>query len=137
MLIPFPVAAGRLCSKPMDIAFLVDKSGSVGKKGLNEMKNIMEKTVDYFGMSDTGNHYAIMEFSRIPRIIVNFNTFTGQQVKSANLKLKIKHMDRIDWSGGSFIDKALLAANDQLFTVGAGMRPNASKVSSSVECLLV
>lgn len=96
----------------------------------------MEKTVDYFGMSNQGNHYAIIEFGKKPTTIVNFNTFTGDEVRSANLKLKIKQMNRIDWGGGSFIDKALLAANSTLFTVGAGMRQNAIKVSFSGECLL-
>ncbi|XP_031567249.1 collagen alpha-1(XII) chain-like [Actinia tenebrosa] len=119
----------NVCSKPMDIAFIMDVSGSIGRKGLKTMKGYAKMVVDHFGMSDQGNHYAIMTFAKDPRILVDFNTFTGSTAKSANLKFKIHQMHRIDWNGGSFIDKALLAANSTLFTVGAGMRQNALKAA--------
>jgi hypothetical protein len=115
------------CSVPMDIAFLLDSSRSTGRRNWQNMLDLSVKLVDSFDVSEEGTHLAVLSFSTKPDIEMKFNTYNGTELKRANIKRDIERL-RLQ-SGLSFIDKALLAADKEIFTVEAGMRQDKRKVS--------
>jgi hypothetical protein len=111
----------------MDIAILLDSSGSTGRRNWPKMLNFAVKLMDSFDVSEEGTHFAALVFSTNPEIEIKFNTYNGTELNRANIKRDIEIL-RLQ-SGLSFIDKALLAADKEIFTVEAGMRQDKRKVS--------
>ncbi|XP_031565318.1 collagen alpha-1(XIV) chain-like [Actinia tenebrosa] len=122
---PAPAKHEDLCSAGMDIAFILDArlSSSTWKKTLRMSKKI----VDEFGASEDGNHFAVMTFNTEPQIDMKFNKYNGSDLSREKINGDIDGLKRK--TGYKFIDRALLAAEKEVFTVEAGMRQKARKVA--------
>ena len=107
-------------SKGMDVAFIVDKTKSLGVPNFLLLKGFLLELVDAMHIGPNETHTAIMTFSRKPTILTKFadsQLYNNEAVHQfiANIPVFL--------GGRTFTDKALLAAADRLFIPGAGDRP--------------
>ncbi|XP_048586305.1 integrin alpha-X [Nematostella vectensis] len=109
-------------SCPIDIAFLLDASGSMGWRTWGKIKNYAKSIVD---MGDISTHVGIITFSTDPVIDIPFDKYKGVEMNAVNIKSDIDEQRR--QKGYTFIDKALTLADKSLFTEEAGMREDSLK----------
>ena len=113
----------------MDFAFILDGSGSISPKNWLIIKDFVKRIVDRFEVSPTVSQFAMLEYSDEPKVYLRFNDFTGAQLNSVNVKRKVEEI--LQSKGKTFIDKALILANQEIFTEESGMRPGVKKVSKT------
>ena len=114
------------CPVSVDFAFILDGSGSISRKNWGRIKDFVKQIIDSFGVSPEGTHFALLEYSDEPKVYLRFNDFTGAQLNEVNVKRKVEEI--IQSGGKTFIDKALILANQEIFTQESGMRPGVKKV---------
>ena len=78
-------------------------------------------------MQEKGTHFAFLEYSTESKVYLRFNDFAGAQLNGVNVKRKVEEI--LQSKGKTFIDKALILANQEIFTVESGMRTGVKKVS--------
>ena len=111
------------CENPVDVAFLMDASGSIGEANYKLEKNFVKEVVYAFGVSEAGSHAGIITYSDDAELNINFEKY--KSLDSFN-----QAVDSLPYSKGrTRIDKALDLASNQLFTVQEGMRPNVPKIA--------
>lgn len=112
------------CKPIVDVAFLIDSSGSVGLMNWVKLKRFVKAIISKLEVSPTGTHVAAIAYSTSPEIAMLFRN--GQSLNNVS-----KAFDAMSWQRGfTFIDKALMLAESDLFQVASGMRPAVSKVTS-------
>ena len=90
------------------------------------MKAFLKQLTDEFDISPSGTHVAVVAYSTNPRVVFKFNTLQGSQLNTDKVK---KLLDSIPHQRGlTYIDRALLFADGEIFTVQNGMRPQVTKV---------
>ena len=108
------------------MAFLVDSSGSIGRRRWSLMIEFLKRVTNVFNVGPDGTHIAVIAYSTNAMLEFTFNTLSGAQItaeKYGNL------IDTIRFQRGfNYIDKALIMAAEQVFTTSAGMRPGVSQV---------
>ena len=108
-----------MCS--VDLALTVDKTASIGKYFFNLLKGFLLQISDAMVISPDRTHEAVITYDNVSTVL---NTFDERQYHSN----EAMHMliDNIDTELGSptRTDRALVAADDKLFTVIGGDRPN-------------
>jgi len=110
----------------MDIAFIIDSSGSIGKRNWERMKRFLKALVSKLDVSDSVTHIAAVAYSDNPEVVMRFNNFQG--VDQVN-----RLFDEMRWQRGfTYTDKALLLADTDLFQTSNGMRPDVAKVSQGL-----
>lgn len=119
------------CPVPVDFAFILDGSSSISSNNWLIIKDFVKRIVDRFEVSPTVSQFAMLEYSDEPKVYLRFNDFTGAQLNSVNVKRKVEEI--LQSKGKTFIDKALILANQEIFTEENGMRPGVKKVSQSSE----
>lgn len=113
----------------MDIAFIIDSSGSIGRSNWQRMKRFLKALVSKLDVSDSGTHIAAVAYSGNPEVVMRFSNFQG--VDQVN-----RLFDEMRWQRGfTYTDKALLLADRDLFQTTNGMRPAVPKVSQSLVSL--
>ena len=116
------------CPIPIDLALLLDSSGSIGRKNWKKVLTFAKDVTDIYDISEKGTHMAIMMYSNDPEISISFDKYKGVHLNGVNIK---RDIDNFKWQRGrTFIDRALIDANENLFTEAKGMRTNIRKVSS-------
>ena len=91
------------------------------------MKDFLKQLADEFDISPSGTHVATVAYSTNPKVVFKFNTLQGSQLNADEVK---KLLDRIPHQRGlTYIDRALLFADGEIFTVQNGMRPQVTKVT--------
>ena len=109
------------------MAFLVDSSGSIGRKRWPLMLNFLRQVTNAFNVGPDGTHIAVIAYSSNAKLEFTFNTLTGAQITAQEYG---KLIDKLDFQRGfTYIDKALIMADEQVFTTSAGMRPGVSQVT--------
>ncbi|KXJ25074.1 MAM and LDL-receptor class A domain-containing protein 2 [Exaiptasia diaphana] len=108
------------CNRKVDIAFLVDTSGSLSNCDWRKIRNFLFTVIKEITVSADGNQVAVISFSTKPEIIFKFNTLQGSNVTVEAYSRLIYNM-RIT-QGLTYIDKALILANQEIFVPSAGMR---------------
>ena len=113
------------CIEGLDIAILLDKSGSIGKKSFRSALDFLKKLVEKFHPSTDGDHFGLITFQTSVRTVFKFADSRYQS------KHALKH--KIDQqmgptSGYTRTDLALETARDELFTVAGGDRPDKANV---------
>lgn len=111
----------------MDFAFILDGSGSISRSNWGRIKDFVKRIIDSFAVSPGGSHFALLEYSDEPKVYLRFNDFSGAQLNGVNVKRKVEEI--IQSGGKTFIDKALILANQEIFTQENGMRSGVKKVS--------
>lgn len=108
----------------MDIAFVVDSSGSIGRSNWERVKRFLKALVSKLDVSPSATHLAVISYSTNPKVELRFNGL--QDNDEVNRKL-----DDMIWQRGlTYTDKALRLANRDLFQVSNGMRSSVPKVIS-------
>lgn len=107
----------------MDIAFVIDSSGSIGRTNWEKMKRFLKALVSRLDVSPSATHIAAIAYSNNPEVVMRFNGVQG--TNQVNQLLDGMRHQR----GFTYIDKALLLANSDLFQSSTGMRSNVPKVS--------
>ena len=111
------------CSSAVDIAFIIDSSGSIGKRNWERMKRFLKALVSKLDVSDSATHVAAIAYSNNPEVVLQFRSYQGTD--EVNLEFDRMPLQR----GYTYTDKALELANNNLFQTANGMRPNVPKVS--------
>ena len=108
------------------MAFIVDSSGSIGRRRWPQMLNFLKEIINEFNVGPDGTHVAVVAYSTRAVLEFTFNAFSGSDITAENYA---KRIDRIRFQRGfTYIDKALKMADEQVFTSSAGMRPSVPKV---------
>lgn len=108
------------------MAFLVDSSGSIGWQNWVRMLQFLKDMVKVFNVGPYKTHIAIVTFSTTAVLEFRFDRLKGSQVTEAGYYSLI---DKIRFQGGAtFIDEALILADQQVFIRRAGMRPELPQV---------
>ena len=114
------------CQPIVDLAIIVDSSGSISRRNWVLMKAFLKQLADEFDISPSGTHVAVVAYSTNPQVVFKFNTLQGSQLNTVEVK---KLLDSIPHQRGlTYIDRALLFADGEIFTVENGMRPQVTKV---------
>ena len=114
------------CKPIVDLGIIVDSSGSISRRNWILMKAFLKQLADQFDISPSGTHMAAVAYSTKPQVVFKFNTLQGSQLNTIEVK---KLLDGIPHQRGlTYIDRALLFADGEIFTVANGMRPQVTKV---------
>ena len=115
-----------VCKAVADVAFIVDSSGSIGRRNWLKMLQFLKDMVKAFNVGPDKTHVAVLAYSTGANVEFRFNRLTGAAVTEEGYYGLI---DRIRFQRGyTFIDKALLLADREIFTTAAGMRPELPQV---------
>lgn len=116
----------KRCKTILDVAFLIDSSGSIRPKDWINMRTFIKQVVEAIDVSQDGSHVAAISYSSTPTVDFKFNSFTGAKLNPTDINLKIdsiRHKRHY-----TYIDRALKLANQELFTTAGGMRDSVKKV---------
>ena len=114
------------CNVPLDVAVLVDTSGSISRRNFGVFQRFIKSIIMEFQVSEDHTHIAIIEYSTKASVQLKFNDFTGRALNRISVKGRV---DRIPHRRGKTrIDRALRLANEEVFTEKAGMRDWVKKV---------
>ena len=115
-----------MCKAVADVAFIVDSSGSIGRRNWLKMLQFLKDMVKAFNVGPDKTHVAVLAYSTGAKVEFRFNRLTGSDVTEEGYYDLI---DRIRFQRGyTFIDKALLLADAEIFTTASGMRPELPQV---------
>ena len=115
-----------VCNIVADVAFIVDSSGSIGRRNWPKMLDFIKEMVKAFNVGADKTHIAVVAYSTNAKVEFKFDALTGPSVTEEGYGRLI---DRIMFRRGfMFIDKALLLADKEVFTTAAGMRPQLPQV---------
>ena len=115
------------------MAFLVDSSGSIGRKRWPLMKEFLQKVTNVFNVGPDSTRIAVIAYSTNAKLEFTFNTLSGAQITAEEYG---KLIENIGFQRGfTYIDKALIMADEQVFTTSAGMRPGVSQVTKHTTLL--
>ena len=116
------------CQAIVDLAFIVDSSGSISRRNWALMRKFLKEVVDEFDISPSGTHVAAVAYSTNPQVVFKFNTLQGAQLNVDEVNKKLDRMPH--QRGFTYIDRALRLADEQVFNVKDGMRRDVTKVYS-------
>ena len=102
------------------MAFLVDKTKSLGVANFLLLKGFLLKLVDAMHIGPNATHTAIMTFSQRPKVL---STFADTQFYNNNAVHQLIDEVPITFGPRTFIDKALITADKKLFSEEGGDRP--------------
>ena len=111
----------------MDLAFVVDSSGSISRSNFRRLKKMLKGLLEYLNVGPDGTHAAMVAYSTDAKVEFKFDTFLGSDITVENYAAAfdvVKHQE-----GYTYINLGLRLAKEELFTTDAGMRPDAIKVS--------
>ena len=116
------------CRPVVDIAFIIDSSGSIGRTNWERMKRFLKALISKLDVSPSATHVAAVAYSNNANVEMRFNN-----VQNTNEVIRI--LDDMRWQRGfTYTDKALLLADSDLFQTANGMRPNIAKVNIFYKC---
>ena len=113
------------CDGILDLGFIIDSSGSIGKSSWREVKRFLLSLARRLTVSPGRTHIGALTFDTGARMEFDFND--GHEINAVEEKFETMR----EPSGFTYTDEALKLANEQLFSYQHGMRPNASKVGVS------
>ena len=109
----------------MDIAFIIDSSGSIGRRNWVRVKRFVKALVSKLYVSNAAARVAAIAYSTDPEVVMRFNENQGTDEVNRGLD-GMRHQ-----RGYTYTDKALELADRELFQVSNGMRLRVPKVRSS------
>lgn len=111
---------------PVDLAFIIDASGSIGAVNFQKILEFVAKIVDAFEIRENGTHVGVIHYSDDAVLDFDFNKFQGDALTRENV---VKEINKISVTEGQTrIDLALIKAKDELFSDKGGMRQDKPKV---------
>ena len=111
-----------VCKRAVDIAIAIDASGSVGRWGYREEQTFIRKMVQSYGISQSGTHVAIIQYSSKATVEIPLTRYyTYSRFVNA--------LGRLPYTGGmTRIDLALKLAAEKVFVPSGGSRSNVPKI---------
>jgi len=110
------------CRPVLDIAFIVDSSGSIGRSNWEKVKRFVKALISKLDISSSGTQVAAIAYSNNPEVVTRFRSYQGTDHVN-------RLIDRMRFQGGfTYTDRALLLADRDLFQRSNGMRSNVPKV---------
>lgn len=115
------------CKKAVgfDIVFLLDGTESVGLENYRFLKGFVLQIVNAMDIRPKGTHVA---FARFTKYVTILNTFNDRAYYSNEAAHNLIENSPDELGTKTFIDRALEAANDKLFTKKGGSRAHVPKV---------
>ena len=110
----------------IDLALIADSSGSIGRTNFFQLKLFLKNITRLVNMGPQGTHIALVFFSTRAKIVSDFAEFVETPFNKDNIRRKIdkaRHQ-----RGFTLINRALRAAEEQVFRTEFGMRPHVKKV---------
>lgn len=104
----------------------MDSSGSIGRRNWERMKTFIKHIIRKFEVAPGKTHVAVIEYSTNAAVNFKFNTLDDKAVSPSHYD---ELVEKMKWQRGyTYIDKALLLANTDMFHESAGMREDVQKV---------
>jgi len=107
---------------PTDVAFLVDRTQSVGITNFKMLKGFLLQLSDAMAIGPDGAHVGYILFAKKAQLL---NTFADPEYYNRENVYNLIKSIPDDLGSRTFIDRALMKANDSLFTPSGGDRPDA------------
>jgi len=108
----------------VDLGFILDETGSVGRRNYQHMKLFVSDVVRHFNVSKDGTRVAVVSYNRAPRLNFNFLKHTSVEALSGGASGS-GAIGALTYRGGgpTYTGKAIAAAKNMLFGKGSGARP--------------
>ena len=109
----FPV-----CQTSVDLAFILDTSGSVGSYNFNQVKNFVKNVVDFFNIGSSGTHVAVVTYSTYSRLEFNLKAhYTKSSIKNAVTYIRYRGgwtytADALDFTRRNVFSKSQVIRNN-------------------------
>ena len=100
---------GRTCNTIVDLAFIIDSSGSISRRNYVKVKSFVKHLARSFRISPTGSRAAVVLYSNSASVKAHFGKYTT--IEEFNDMVERLPHER----GFTYIDKALELAASQLF----------------------
>ncbi|XP_078379291.1 matrilin-1-like isoform X2 [Oculina patagonica] len=114
--------SAAVCPFAMDLAFLLDSSGSIGKENYQDMKGFMNEVIEQFHVSPTDTHVGVVSFSSSAKTEISFiSPQNVDAIKSSVLKMIYR-------GGSTRMDLGLNKTHVELFSARGQMRANVPHV---------
>lgn len=111
------------CESPIDVAFLMDSSGSLGNWNYIKLKNTVVKMSEYFRVSPMGSHAAVILYSDTYEVTLELDDFLTEGQFRASVS-NLRYLGQ-----RSRMDIALDAASKYIFTRKGNTRDFFPKVA--------
>ena len=89
------------CTKVVDIAMVVDESGSIGQSNFEKIKKFLGDIISRFSVAPFGAHFALVKYSTRPREVFSLTKYTD----AAELHTVVRSMNFL--GGKTYTGKAL------------------------------
>lgn len=109
-------------NQKLDVCLIVDSSLSVGVQNFVRVKMFLIQFIHQF---EPNTHFSIITFSKNPIVRCKFDDPKCQSTDATH-DLVQEIPDKVSW--GTYTDKALVAANDIVYTAENGDRADAANV---------
>ena len=110
------------CSSELDIAFIIDSSGSIGRRNWELVKRFVKALSSKLDVSTFAAKIAVISYSSNPEVVWRFSQ--TQETDKINQVVDQMRYQR----GFTYTDKALQLAERDVFQTSNGMRLNVPKV---------
>ncbi|PFX15219.1 Collagen alpha-1(XII) chain [Stylophora pistillata] len=101
------------CSTPVDLAFIIDSSGSIGLRNYRKQKIFVKEMAKSFGLSPNGSRAAMVVYSNSASVKARFGEF-AEETELA------RAVDGLPYERGlTRIDKALELTASDIFAKGS------------------
>ena len=107
------------------MAFLVDKTKSLGVSNFLLLKAFLLELLDAMHIGPNSTHIGVIAFNRKPKVL---STFANEMLYSRDAAHDFIAKMSLVLGDRTFTDKALMAANSRLFTEARGDRPKIPNV---------
>ena len=102
------------------MAFVVDRTQSVGLENFRLLKGFVLELCDALIIGPEATHTGVILFDKTPEVL---NTFADSEYYSGGSVHRLVQSIPDNLGSRTYIDRALKAANDKLFTEEGGDRP--------------
>ncbi|EMP38449.1 von Willebrand factor [Chelonia mydas] len=113
-----------LCSRPMDIMFLLDGSSNVGASEFEAMKSFVKAFIGNYGINNTLTQVSVLQYARANTLEISWN----MPQESENLLNRVSSIQQRE-QGPSKLGEAVNFAVLHAMSEAHGGRPNASKIA--------
>ncbi|KAK3739519.1 hypothetical protein QZH41_016191, partial [Actinostola sp. cb2023] len=107
-----------VCQTSLDLAFILDTSGSVGRDNFDKIKTFVKHVIDFFNIGPKGTHVAVVTYSTFAVVEFQLNTHT---TKTALKKAVNQIYYRAGWT---YTADAIELTTEKVFATKFGMRPD-------------
>ena len=104
------------CDTPVELGFLVDRSGSIDKQNFEKVKSFVLNVIAGFDVSKNGTHIGIISYSSDAKTIISFDQFDDPNFDYEKLNDTIRDGLASPEGGTTRIDLALKTADEELFS---------------------